>query len=264
MSAGRHIRGAPLLVAALATTALGTPALQADPTPPVSPGAVAGTLVVLAAASLIDAFHAIAAELTPRYPGLRIELSFAGSSTLARQVAEGARADVLATADEASIRTLAAAGHLAGGAEIFARNTLVIAVAPGNPKRVTTLRDLARPDVSVALCVPAVPAGRYTAEAFARAGIALPATSQELDVRAVLNKVALGEVDAGIVYATDVGAARERVDGIPLVEAADVIARYPIAALAGAPNPAAARAFIDFVRGPDGQAILRRFGFGAP
>jgi len=225
---------------------------------------LSGTLVVLAAASLADACRAAGAEFVRLHAGVDVTCSAAASSTLLRQIEEGAHGDVIATADEASMDALAAAGRLDGAAAIFARNTLVIAVAPGNPKRIASIRDLARADVSLALCARTVPAGRYAAQAFAAAGLSPPPASEELDVRAVLTRVTLGEVDAGIVYKTDIGAAGGSAEGIAIGEAADVVARYPVAALAEASNRAAARAFVAFLLSPSGQATLARFGFLPP
>jgi len=227
----------------------------ADEPPPV---------VVFAAVSLSQAFGALESEFRRDHPERRAVFNFEGSSRLVHQIHEGMRADVFASADETNMESARADGALAGPPRIFARNTLVIAVQPGNPKGIRGLADLGRPGLTVALCAPDVPAGRYARQAFAKAGVAVPEASQELDVRAALVKVMVGEADAAIVYATDVRTAGDRVTAVALPPEHDVVARYPIAVLKDAQNPAAARAFVDFVLGPTGQAVLGRFGFLAP
>jgi len=244
-------------LAVLCAAALAVPALDAAP-------ARAGELTVSAAASLTAAFGEIGSAFAKLPDGLPVRSNFAGSSTLAHQIREGAPVDVFASADEPSMQKLVDTGEIAGAPEIFARNRLVIVVARGNPKKIATLADLARADVRVSLCGPAVPAGRYAREAFANAGVAVPETSQELDVRAVVSRVLLGEADAGVVYVTDVRAAGERVEGVAIPGAQNVVARYPVAVLKEARQPDAARAFVTFLRGDAAQAILGRYGFLPP
>jgi len=181
------------------------------------------------------------------HPGAQVELNFAGSPTLVQQIQQGAPADVFASADEANMQKLVESGQVAGAPRLFAGNQLQIVVSVGNPKHIASLADLAKPGLVIALCGPTVPCGRYANEAFAKAGVAAPAASQELDVKAVLTKVSLGEADAGVVYVTDVRAAAGKVEGVDIPESSNVIARYPIAVVKNAPNAAAAAAFIDFV-----------------
>src|SRR6185295_1432782 len=192
-------------------------------------------VTVFAAASLTSAFQAIAAAYEKEHTGAKVQLNFAGSPTLVQQIRDGAPADVFASADEANVQKLVDAGEIEGAPVIFARNTLQIAVAAGNPKHVTGLSDLGKPGLVIALCGPTVPCGRYAAEAFAKAGVPVPSASQELDVKAVTTKVALGEADAGVVYVTDVRAAGAKVDGVVIPEASNVVARYPIAVTKRAP-----------------------------
>jgi molybdate transport system substrate-binding protein len=221
-------------------------------------------LIVFAAASLTESFKAIGAAFERTHAGLTVQFNFAGSSTLALQIAEGAPADVFAAADEASMQKLADTGALAGGARLFASNRLAIVTPAGNPKHLGGLADLGRGGLTLALAAPAVPAGQYATEAFAKAGMTVPAASQEPDVKAVLNKVALGEADAGIVYVTDARAAAGRVEAIAIPDQLNVVARYPIAALRRAGNPADARAFVDFVLAPAARRILDGYGFIVP
>jgi len=221
----------------------------------------AKTVSVFAAASLTSAFQAIAEAFEHDHGGVTVRLNSAGSPTLVQQIRDGAPADVFASADELTMHKLEEIGELAGTPVIFARNTLQLAVAPGNPKRITGLADLAKTGLVIALCGPTVPCGRYATDAFAKAGMTVPAASQELDVKAVLSKVAMGEADAGIVYATDVRAGGTKVQGIDIPASTNVVARYPIAALKNAADPATAAAFVEFVLSRHGQQVLAGFGF---
>jgi molybdate transport system substrate-binding protein len=222
------------------------------------------TVTILAAASLTEAFGELGRRLEQSRPGLSVRFSFGPSSTLATQVAEGAPADVLATADERTMGVAVAAGAVAGGPIVFAKNTLVIAVPSGNPAAVVSPRDLARPSVKVALCAPAVPCGAAAVRALEAAGVEVVPVTLERDVKAVLAKVMLGEVDAGLVYATDARAAGERVVTIPFPEAALARNPYLIAIVKDAPHPGAARAFVELVVSGAGRAVLAEAGFDAP
>jgi molybdate transport system substrate-binding protein len=145
--------------------------------------------------------------------------------------------------------------------KVFARNQLEIAVAPGNPKGIHELRDLAKPGLIYVTAGPTVPAGKYAAQALAKAGVSVTPKSLETDVKSVLSKIELGEADAGIVYTTDVKAAGDKVVGVAIPEQDNVVATYPIAALKPAVNTALAQDFIAFVTSPQGQATLESFGF---
>lgn len=212
-------------------------------------------LTVLAAASLAEAFGDFDA-------GGPVTYSFAGSQQLAAQVEAGAPADVIATADDASMDRLVRAG-LVEAPRTFARNRLAIAVAPGNPDRVTALADLGRPGLRVALADPSVPAGRYAGQALARAGVTVRPVSLELDVKAVVARVASGEASAGIVYATDVRGA-PGVEGIEIPDAANVAASYPVAVVRAGRDAVAARAFVDRLLGRPGRDALAGRGFDLP
>lgn len=187
------------LAAALAVIAWLAPACGGGP--------AAGTLTVFAASSLTDAFTALAAAFEAGHPGIEVTVNFAGSSSLREQVLAGAPADVFAAAAVADMDSLAAAGALAGEARIFARNTVVIAVPAGNPAGIAGPEDFARPSLLIGLCSPEVPCGRYAREALAAAGVTPSPDTLEPDARALLSKIAAGELDAGIVYATDAAAA---------------------------------------------------------
>ena len=224
---------------------------------------VRDTVTVLAAASLTDAFTDIAAAFEQDNPGTEVVLSFGASSALAQQVLAGAPADVFAAASPATMQTVVDAGA-ARGPRVFARNRLQIAVPPDNPGRVTGLADLADRQRTVALCAEQVPCGAAALEVFAAAGLKPAADTLEQDVKAVLSKVRLGEVDAGLVYRTDVLAAGEAVQGISFPEADRAVNDYPLAVLQEARRPQAAAAFVAFVLGEQGQQVLAGAGFQRP
>ena len=232
--------------------------------PTTAPPAISGSLTVFAASSLTDAFTRAGEDVKARYPATNFVFNFGSSSTLATQIANGAPADVYASADQTNMQKIVDAGLNAGVPSIFATNRLAIAVAPGNPKSVTSLADLARPGLVVVLAAPTVPAGKYAVDSLAKAGIRVTPVSQELDVRSVLNKVALGEADAGIVYVTDVLSAGTRVSSVEIPEQQQVIARYPAAVVRGAKNPGLATVFVDFLVSDGGQRVLAGFGFSRP
>lgn len=224
----------------------------------------ADSLMVFAAASLRATFTEIGAQFERDHPGTRVEFSFAGSSDLATQLTQGAQADVFASADTANMDKVATAGLLAGTPVNFASNTLTIAVAPGNPGNVNTIRDLTRPGISVVVCAPAVPCGSATRKVEQAAGVELSPVSEESSVTDVLNKVASGQADAGIVYVTDAREAGARVTAVPIPEGADVVNVYPIAPLKDSVHRDLAQDFVDAVTGEGGQRVLAEAGFGEP
>ena len=211
---------------------------------------------VFAAASLTDAFEELA-RTYERTERAEVRLNLGASSDLARSIVDGSPADVFASADETTMATVVGAGATEGY-ETFATNELVIAVGPGNPMDIRSLEDLA--DVSVALCAPEVPCGHYAQEALNKASVRLEADSYEPDVKAVLNRVTLGEVDAGIVYVTDVLAAD--VLSVPIPPEHNVVALYEIAVVDQ--EDEAAEAFYDLVLSAEGRAVLESHGFETP
>jgi molybdate transport system substrate-binding protein len=225
---------------------------------------LAGTVSVFAASSLTGAFNQIGTDFEAANPGVKVTFNFAGSSALATQITQGAPADVFASAAPANMKTVTDAGDNDGPATTFVRNQLVIAVPKGNPKGVRGLADLTKPGVKVALCAEQVPCGAAAKKALAAAKVCLTPVTLEQDVKAALSKVKLGEVDAALVYRTDVKAAASDVDGIEFPESAGAINDYPIVLLKGAPDKAAARAFIAYVLSDKGTAVLTAAGFQAP
>jgi molybdate transport system substrate-binding protein len=222
------------------------------------------TLTVLAAASLTESFGALEKKFEAEHAGVDVKLSFQGSSALAQQIANGAKADVFASADETNMKKVTDAGLASGAAEIFATNQLAIAVPPGNPKKIATLADLAEDGTIVVVCAPQVPCGSAAQKVEKAAGVTVKPKSEEQDVKAVLTKVAAGEADAGLVYVTDVRSAAGKVVGIDFAEATQAINRYPIAVLKDAPQADLAKQFVQLVRGDAGKAELTKVGFKIP
>lgn len=223
---------------------------------------VTGRITVFAAASLEESFTTIGTAFRAAHPGVQVTFSFGPSSGLATQIVQGAPADVFAAASTGTMQRVLDA-KAATGATPFATNQLRVAV-PVAPGRVTALADLARPDVKVALCQPQVPCGTVAASVLRNAGLQVRPVTLEADVKAVLTKVRLGEVDAGLVYVTDVLAAGDAVRGIEVPAAVNASTTYPIAAITGSTNAPAGQAFIDYVLSADGRAVLGGAGFGAP
>ena len=221
-------------------------------------------ITVFAAASLKKSFTEIGERFTTDNPGTAVEFSFAGSSDLVTQLTQGAPADVFASADAKNMDKVAKAGLLAVDPVTFASNTLTIAVAPGNPKKITSLKDLAQPGISVVVCAPQVPCGSATQRVEQAAEVRLNPVSEESSVADVLNKVVTGQADAGLVYVTEVQGAGDKVAGIPFPEAAGAVNTYPIAALKQSGQADLAQKFVDLVTGEAGQKILAAAGFAKP
>ncbi len=225
---------------------------------------VVGEVTVLAAASLTESFERIAAAFEEQYPQVSITLGFGGSSALAQQIRAGAPADVFAAASAESMSMVTDDGDAVGEPVLLARNRLEIAVPPGNPGAVTSLADLADHARTIALCATQVPCGALAEELLGYAGVVAAPDTLEVDVRAVLTKVRLGEVDAALVYRTDVRAAGPAVEGIPFPESALAANDYFVTVLTGARVPAAAEAFTGFVLSPPAREILADAGFELP
>ena len=224
-------------------------------------GQGAGTVVVFAAASLTEAFTEIARTVEAARPGTDVVLNLGASSALAQQIVHGAPADVFAAANLATMATVVEAGA-AEPPRVLARNTLQIAVPADGPD--VELADFADAGRTLALCAPEVPCGAAARAAFAAAGITPRPDTLEQDVRAVLSKVRLGEVDAALVYRTDVLAAAEEVRGLDFPEAAAAVSDYPIARMTQSENAEGAELFVSAVLSPEGQRVLADAGFDRP
>ncbi len=219
---------------------------------------------MFAAASLTESFTQLGEAFEDANPDASVTFSFDGSSTLVQQLIEGAPADVFASADPNNMGKLVDAGLNASDPVVFATNRLAIIVAPGNPLGITGVADLADTDIVTVVCAPEVPCGSYADQVFTAAGVEVTPASLEENVRGVVTKITQGEADAGIVYVTDVTAAGDAADMVEIPENINVIAHYPVAAAADSGEHGLSAAFIEFLFGPDGQAILAEHGFGAP
>jgi molybdate transport system substrate-binding protein len=247
-----------LAVSLAACGSSGTPAASSSSSS--STSAVSGTINVFAAASLTGTFTQLGKDFEAAHPGVKVVFNFAGSSALAQQINQGAPADVFASAAPKNMDQVTDKGT----ATTFVKNELEIAVPKGNPGRITGLKDFADKGRKIALCAEQVPCGAAAKKVFTAAGITPQPDSLEQDVKAALTKVSLGEVDAALVYKTDVLAARGKVEGIEFPEAGKAINDYPIAPLTNAKNPDGAKAFVDFILSAQARTVLTQAGFDAP
>jgi molybdate transport system substrate-binding protein len=220
----------------------------------------ASTLKVLAAASLTEPFTELATAFEKSHPGVDVQVSFDSSAILVEQLSQGLAADVLATADEKSMDEAVAADVVTGTPQPFATNRLVIATPAGNTATIKGLDDLV--GATFAVCVPAAPCGDATQRLFALSNITAKPATEEENVKGVLTKVTTGEVDAGLVYASDAKSAGEKVDVVQAENASEVVNVDPIATVKGSKNTAAAQDWIDLVTGTEGQEVLESHGFG--
>lgn len=224
-------------------------------------------LTVYAAASLNKTFTQLGKEFEQQHPGVRVSFSFGGSSDLVAQLTQGAPGDVFASADQKNMDKAVTAGIVSGQPTPFASNTLTIVTAPGNPKKITDLRNLAQQstgDVKAVVCAAPVPCGAATDKVEKAAGVTIKAVSEEQAVTDVLGKVTSGQADAGLVYVTDAKGAGDKVTQVDFPESSTAVNRYPIAALSSAKNPTTATQFVDFIAGERGRAVLSEAGFAAP
>ncbi|GAA3649123.1 molybdate ABC transporter substrate-binding protein [Nonomuraea antimicrobica] len=219
-------------------------------------------VTVFAAASLTETFTELGKTFEAAHPGTTVRFNFGSSATLAQQITQGAPADVFAAASPATMKTVTDAS-LAGSPTTFVRNKLQIAVPQDNPAKVDELKDLTDTKVKVALCAEQVPCGAAAVKALDAAGLKVTPVTLEQDVKATLTKVELGEVDAALVYKTDVIAAAGKVQGITFPEADQAINDYPIATLTQAPAGDLAKQFMDLVLSPQGKDVLAKAGFEA-
>lgn len=257
-----------LAVATVGVVTVATGCGSTSTTPATSSSASAsqltGSLTVFAAASLTESFTTIDHQFEAAHPGVKVTPSFDASSTLATQITQGAPADVFAAASPATMATVTKAGDAAGTPQTFVSNVLEIAVPPDNPGHVTSLADLTKPSVKVALCAQQVPCGAAAIKLLAADKLTVHPVTLEQDVKSALTKVELGEVDAALVYRTDVKSAAGKVTGVEIPDASKAVNLYPIVVLAHAPNSAAAQAFVAYVLSDAGRKVLRDAGFTLP
>ena len=249
--------------AAVALTCIALAACSSTSSGGATGGPVGGShaITVYAASSLKDVFTLLGKNFSTANPGTTVTFSFGASSTLGQQLAQGAPADVFASASNNTMQAAVTAGAVSSFS-VFATNVLEVATPPDNPGQVQALSDLARAGVTVAVCQPAVPCGAAATQLFAKAGLTVHPVSQEVDVKAVLTKVTLGEVDAGVVYVTDVLAAGTKVHGVLIPADTNVSTSYPIGVVTASKEQTTAAAFVAYVLSPAGSAALTAAGFG--
>jgi molybdate transport system substrate-binding protein len=221
-------------------------------------------VTVLAASSLTESFTTIAADFEAEHPGTDVALSFGSSSTLATQVTDGAAADVIATASPGSMQPVVDEGLSASQPVVFIANSIAVALPQDNPAGLHDLGELDEPNIKVAVCVKSAPCGGVAAAFFEAAGLSVIPVTEEVDVKTVLAKVIAGEVDAGVVYASDVHSAGSEVTTLPVPSGAQVTTDYLIASLATSADPTLANDFIDAVESTHGQQVLDKAGFTSP
>ncbi|MGE5291283.1 MAG: molybdate ABC transporter substrate-binding protein [Micromonosporaceae bacterium] len=239
----------------------GRPA-SASPGGSASP-ALSGSITVFAAASLKEAFTTIGKQFEAAHPGVKVTFSFGASSELATQIINGAPADVFASASPKNMQQIVTAGDASNPVN-FVKNVMEVATPPSNPAHVTSVNDLAKSSVKVALCQPQVPCGVTAAKVFKNAKITIKPVTLQPDVKSVLTQVELGNVDAGVVYVTDVNAAGTKVKGVVIPDSVNASTEYPIAPVAKSGNAATARAFVAYVLSPAGQSVLSAARFEKP
>jgi molybdate transport system substrate-binding protein len=255
----RTVAAALTAVAALALVSCGDDT-QAASSGSSSTANLSGTVTVFAAASLTGTFTQLGKDFEAAHPGVKVVFNFAGSSALAQQINQGAPADVFASAAPKNLDQVIDKST----PTTFVRNRLEIAVPTGNPGKITGLKDFTDKSRKIVLCAEQVPCGAAAKKVFEAAKLTPEPDSLEQDVKAALTKVSLGEIDAALVYKTDVLAAKGKVEGIEFPEAVQAINDYPIATLTTAKNAAGAKAFVDFVLSSQGKAVLTAAGFETP
>jgi molybdate transport system substrate-binding protein len=230
---------------------------------PSSSSSSSGSITVFAAASLTEAFTQLGKQFEAAHPGDKVTFSFGPSSGLATQIISGAPADVFASASAKNMQEVVTAGDASAPTD-FVKNVMEVAVPPANPAHVKSVNDLAKSSVKVALCQPQVPCGVVAAEVFKNAGITVKPVTLEVDVKSVLTKVELGDVDAGMVYVTDVMGAGSKVMGVPIPASVNASTTYPIATVSKSSHQSIAQAFVAYVLSPAGQQVLTADGFQKP
>jgi molybdate transport system substrate-binding protein len=239
-------------------------------TPTSTPTPAPVTLNVFGAASLTAAFGEIKTKYEAANPNVTVTYNFAGSNTLATQITQGAPADVFASADTKNMQKV---NTLVNTPQTFAKNKVVVIIPANNPGNIKTLHDLANKGVKIAVAGPSVPVGNYTLEVLSKMGqsseygpayesaVKANFVTQETSVSGVVQKVELGEVDAGYVYVSDAYSAGSKVSSIDIPDQFNILADYPIATVKDSKNLSTAESYVQYVLSPDGQAILAKYHF---
>jgi molybdate transport system substrate-binding protein len=251
------------VIAAVLAAAAAAGCSSGTSSPSASPASSTGTITVFAAASLTESFTQLGKQFEAAHPGDTVKFSFGPSSGLAEQITSGAPADVFASAAPGNMDDVVSAGD-ASSPQNFAKNTMEVATPPDNPGNVESVKDLADDSVKVALCQPQVPCGVVAAEVFKNVGITVKPVTLQPDVKSVLTQVETGNVDAGMVYVTDVQAAGSKVNGVTIPASDNASTLYPIATINSSKHKSIAQAFMNYVLSPAGQQVLKAAGFESP
>ena len=253
-------RFAVILAALVAVAAAGCSSSSSTSS---TPSSSTGTITVFAAASLMQTFTQLGKQFEAAHKGDTVKFSFGPSSGLATEITSGAPADVFASASPATMDVVVKAGD-AASPQNFAKNVMEVAVPPNNPANVTSVTDLAKSSVKVALCQPQVPCGAVAAEVFKNANITVKPVTLEADVDSVVTQVETGNVDAGMVYVTNVLSAGSKLKGITIPANVNASTLYPIATISSSKHKSEAQAFVNYVLSPAGQQVLAAAGFQKP
>jgi len=251
------------VIAAVLAAAAAAGCSSGTSSPSASPASSTGTITVFAAASLTESFTQLGKQFEAAHPGDTVKFSFGPSSGLAEQITSGAPADVFASAAPGNMDDVVSAGD-AASPQNFAKNTMEVATPPDNPGNVESVKDLADDSVKVALCQPQVPCGVVAAEVFKNVGITVKPVTLQPDVKSVLTQVETGNVDAGMVYVTDVQAAGSKVNGVTIPASDNASTLYPIATINSSKHKSIVQAFMNYVLSPAGQQVLTAAGFEKP
>ena len=252
-----------VIAAGLAAVVVAGCSSSSSSAPSTSSSSSTGTITVFAAASLMETFTKIGKQFEAAHKGDTVKFSFGPSSGLATQITSGAPADVFASASPTTMDTVVKAGD-AANPQTFAKNTMEVAVPPNNPAHVTSVNDLAKSSVKVALCQPQVPCGVVAAQVFKNAAITVKPVTLEADVDSVVTQVETGNVDAGMVYVTNVLSAGTKLKGITIPANVNASTLYPIATIKSSKHASIAKEFVDYVLSPAGQQVLAAAGFLKP
>ena len=251
------------VIAAVLAAAAAAGCSSSTSSPSAGSSPATGTITVFAAASLTESFTQLGKQFEAAHPGDTVKFSFGPSSGLAEQITNGAPADVFASAAPGNMDDVVNAGD-ASSPQNFAKNTMEVATPPSNPAKINSVNDLAKKSVKVALCQPQVPCGAVAAEVFKNAGITVKPVTLQPDVKSVLTQVETGNVDAGMVYVTDVQAAGSKVNGVTIPASDNASTLYPIATINSSKHKSIAQAFMNYVLSPAGQQVLAAAGFEKP
>ncbi len=233
------------------------------PPPPVTFDEMTGAITVYAAASLTETFDEFAEAFAATYPDAFAVVTYDSSAAIAAGVTKGSKIDLFASSDPSQMDQVQTDGLMQAPEVVFATDAFEIVVAPGNPKMIADLAGLSKRSITVGLCEPERPCGRFARRMLKDNGVKL-APADATDAADVLAQVASGAIDAGIVYGSEIAAAGAKVDRIAIPAEINVVAEHSIASVATSKRSALDAAFVELLTGPTGREILRRRGFLTP